>query len=243
MITYQPLSERPDLVPSLWVVGDACWPPFMQAAPGGAPFYRRLTTDFAHCCLLAIEDEQLLARACFIPFRWDGHALPRGGWDAIIAQGVADHDTGRVPTAASALEVAILPRHRGRGLSSLMLEQMRRAVAGRGLGDLVAPVRPSGKHEHPWESMSSYLGREQDGLPADPWVRTHVRAGAQVLDVAPESVRVEAPLDRWRGWTGLPLVADGPVAVPEALVPLQVDLVEDVGRYLEPNVWVHHQLR
>lgn len=237
------LADRPDLVGAMWDAGDAAWPDFLQADPVGDLFYGRLTHDFAGWCLLGLDAGTVVARACFIPFVHEGPGLPDRGWDAVIEAGVADHDAGRAPTAVSALEVAVVPSHRGQALSTVLLAAMRRAVEDLGLLDLFAPVRPSGKGEHPTEPMSDYLARTRDGLPADPWLRVHVRAGARVVGVAPESMRIEAPLEQWRAWTGLPFDGGTEVVVPGALVPVSVDTVHGVARYVEPNVWVHHDLR
>jgi hypothetical protein len=34
----------------------------------------------------------------------------------------------------------------------------------------------------------------------------------------------------------------GPYVIPEALVPVEIDRERDLGRYVEPNVWVRHPL-
>lgn len=237
------LAQRPDLADAMWAAGDRIWPDFMQQDPVGNRYYGRLVDDFGAWSLLAVDDGVLVARAFFVPFAWDGGVLPDRGWDAIIEQGVADHDAGRAPNAVSALEIGVVPERRGEGLSSRMLEHMRRAVAALDMTDLFAPVRPSGKSAHPLESMDEYLRRRTDEeLPADSWLRVHVRAGARVLGVAPESMRIEAGLEDWRRWTGLPFERDGDVIVPHALVPVHVDLATQRATYVEPNVWVHHDV-
>jgi hypothetical protein len=107
---------------------------------------------------------------------------------------------------------------------------------------LVAPVRPTRKHEHPATPMADYA-RRTHGLPAGPWLRTHVRAGGRVTGIAPASMVVAASLAQWREWTGLPFDADGPVIVPGALVPVQASLAHDHAVYAEPNIWVRRPLR
>lgn len=241
------LAERPDLAEAMWAVGPSIWPAFMMEDPVGNLYYNRVEDDFADTCLLVLHEDALVARAYFIPFvagsaDWDD--LPDRGWDAVIERGVADRDAGRHPTAASALEIGIVPSWRGRGLSTFVLQAMSAAVADRGLWDLVAPVRPSGKHARPHEPMEEYVARTTaEGLPADPWLRVHVRAGGRIVRVAPTSMRIEATVDQWEQWTGRRLDADGPVVVDGALVPVHVDRDADLVTYVEPNVWVHHDLR
>ena len=54
---------------------------------------------------------------------------------------------------------------------------------------------------------------------------------------------VPGTLAQWREWTGLPLDISGPVIVPGALNPILVSVEHGHAVYLEPNVWIHHDLR
>jgi hypothetical protein len=120
---------------------------------------------------------------------------------------------------------------------------MRRNAAGLGFGSLVAPVRPSAKHRHPDLSMVEYAAqRRDDGLPVDPWLRVHVRAGGKIVGVSNRAMTIGGTLSDWRGWTGLPFDTTGPVHVPEALIPVHCDVTHDYAVYCEPCVWVHHRL-
>jgi hypothetical protein len=87
--------------------------------------------------------------------------------------------------------------------------------------------------------MAEYVARTRaDGLPCDPWLRTHVRAGGEIADVAPVSWVVAGSLAEWRSWTGLPFDRDGSVEVAGGLVPVDCDVEADRAVYVEPNVWV-----
>lgn len=83
----------------------------------------------------------------------------------------------------------------------------------------------------------------EDGLPADPWLRVHARLGGRIIGVAPLSMVIPGTLAQWREWTGLPFEVDGLVEVEGGLAPVHVDVANDHGVYIEPNVWVHHDLR
>lgn len=121
---------------------------------------------------------------------------------------------------------------------------MRDAAEARGFAEVVAPVRPSAKHLEPETPMGEYAFRvrEQDGLPYDPWLRVHVRAGATVERVAPVSMTISGSLEEWREWTGLPFDAAGDVLVPGALAPVRCEPERDHAVYVEPNVWVRHRV-
>ena len=121
-----------------------------------------------------------------------------------------------------------------------MLAALRDNAGRLGYSELLAPVRPNGKTDvH--ESMTSYAFRTRDdGLPVDPWLRVHVRAGGVIDRVAPRSMCIPGTVEEWRDWTGLPFDTTGPVEVPGALAPVMCDAEHGVATYVEPNVWIRH---
>jgi hypothetical protein len=63
-----------------------------------------------------------------------------------------------------------------------------------------------------------------------------------VIGVNPTAMLIAGSLAQWRGWTLLPFDTDGGVEVPEALVPVHCDLTHDHAVYVEPCVWIQHDL-
>jgi GNAT superfamily N-acetyltransferase len=240
------LADRPDLAGVFDDFPDS-WPEFMYHDNVSAALFQRLIEAHPATNIIAVDPVDPLrpvGRACAFPFTAELGALPGNGYDQVILSGAADLITGRArgPVAA-AIEVTVAPRARGLGVSGRMLAALRTVLAGLGYQSLVVPVRPNRKHEHPYEPMPDYLRRVRpDGLPEDPWLRTHIRAGATIAGIAPTSMTVAAPLDEWRAWTGLPFDTDGDTIVPLALAPVRCDLARDIATYVEPNVWVHHPL-
>lgn len=53
---------------------------------------------------------------------------------------------------------------------------------------------------------------------------------------------VEATVAEWEEWTGLQFPESGEYVIADALAPVQVDIEMGLGRYIEPNVWVHHPI-
>ena len=47
---------------------------------------------------------------------------------------------------------------------------------------------------------------------------------------------------QWEDWTQMSFPESGNYIVPGALLPVEMDCEIDSGVYLEPNVWVEHQL-
>ncbi len=237
------LDERPWLAPAMWQAGARIWPRFMLNDPVADGYYGRIEDDFPHWTLVATDGDAVVAKAHVVPFALGGDELPARGWDAVIERGLALHDDGGTPDVVSALEVGIVPERRGSGLSTVMLSAMRDHVADLGFADLYAPVRPSQKADQPFRVMDDYaFATREDGLPIDAWLRVHVRLGAHIVTVCPESMTIPGSLEQWREWTGAPFDADGAQVVDGALAPVQVDTGAGTAVYVEPNVWVHHRL-
>jgi GNAT superfamily N-acetyltransferase len=241
------LCDRPDLIDRVYEV-DASWPEFMSADPVMNAFFGRVAATFPHLCAVAVDGSgavaataRAMAFALDVPGRG---ALPDGGLDRVTIWAFDDLLAGREPDIASAVEILVGQTHRGTGLSHRMVAALRDAARDAGFTRLVAPVRPNGKHRYPNLPMADYIMMvRDDGLPADPWLRVHARAGGTIRQVAPASMVMAGSLAQWRHWTGLPFDRTGDVIVPEALVPVHCDAEHDHAVYVEPNVWVEHVVR
>ncbi|GIH68589.1 GNAT family N-acetyltransferase [Sphaerimonospora thailandensis] len=240
------LAERPELRGPLWEMPDD-WPVFVLNDPVGWAYFGQLADAFPEFTLVATDEGgEVVARAHAVPFQLGAPGrgkLPPTGWDQVLMWAFSDHRRGARVDTVSALDITVRPDLRGKGLSGKMLAAMRANARSRGFTEVVAPVRPSGKLLEPATPMAEYARRTRvDGLPVDPWLRTHVRAGGVIVCVAPASMAVPGSLAQWREWTGLPFDSDGWVEVPGALVPVRCVLEHDFATYVEPNVWVRHSL-
>jgi hypothetical protein len=232
-------TERPELLERRAELG-AAWDEFMYHDAVANAHWDRQYEQFPDLQLYLVdEDDRYLAESNAVPIPFGPDALPDEGWDAAMEQAFA----GEPAVAVSAIAITIGVEHRAKGLSSTMLDGMRKAVAARGLADLVAPVRPSLKHRYPLVPAERYVEwRRDDGSLLDPWLRVHERAGAQLIRVAPRSMRISGSVGDWEGWTGMVFPDSGAYVVPGALVPVEIDRERDEGVYVEPNVWMHHTL-
>jgi GNAT superfamily N-acetyltransferase len=236
-------AERPDLDHDNWPWFGSAWPPFMLHDPVCNTLWHHLTEDFPqHQVYLLDADGEGIGVGNAIPFAWDGlpESLPEG-IDGVFPAGVRDCEKGAAPTALSAIQAVVHPDHQGRGLSSRILSAMVDTARDAGLAALVAPVRPTLKPLYPLVPMSRYVGwARDDGLPFDPWMRVHARLGAKVLAVCEHSMTITGTVAEWEKWTGMAFPESGEYVVPGALAPVAFDLERDEGRYVEPNVWMHH---
>jgi len=60
--------------------------------------------------------------------------------------------------------------------------------------------------------------------------------------VCPRSMRITGTIAEWEQWAGMAFPESGAYVVPGALVPVEIDRAADLGVYVEPNVWVVHNL-
>ncbi|TDC05590.1 GNAT family N-acetyltransferase [Nonomuraea longispora] len=240
------LAERPEFIGTVWEMPDS-WPKFMDHDPIAWSLFGPVVQPHRDYAVIATEDDVLVGHGHSVPFALNlpgrGPELPDTGWDQILMWAHSDLRKEITPDAVSALEISIHPEHQGKGLSALLLDALRDNAKSKGFTELLAPVRPNGKHLEPHTSMSEYAFRtREDGLPADPWLRVHVRAGGTIVKVAPASQTISGSLEQWRTWTGQPFDVNGPVEVPLTLSPVICDLAQNYAVYVEPNVWVRHSL-
>jgi hypothetical protein len=154
----------------------------------------------------------------------------------------ADLRQGRRPTVSSALEILIRPSHLGRGPVAPDAGGDARGGEGEGPHD---PVR-AGPAEWQGGCHAADDGVRRTGQGRRPADRSVV-AGACEGGRQDREGRAAVDGDRWslaewREWTGLPFDTTGDVIVPKALVPVHVDVTHDHAVYVEPNVWVQHDL-
>ncbi len=235
------LRERPDLLDRVEETGND-WPVFIVNDPVSIECYEPAMRLYPDLHLIALRENQLVARIHAVPIQWSRpEDLSERGWDWALGTAVNHPLTSR--EAVSLIEIRIAGSCRGQGLSGRLLAAVWARFAAMGVRHLVGPVRPNGKAAEPRTPPPDYLGRVRaDGLPADAWLRVHVRLGGRIVKVAPLSMVVPGTLEQWRAWTGLPFDRDGLVDVPGALAPVMVDLRHEHAVYIEPNVWVHHPL-
>jgi hypothetical protein len=112
-----------------------------------------------------------------------------------------------------------------------------------GYSDLLACVRPSWKERYPLAPIGEYAHwQREDGQPFDPWIRVHVRMGAELMRPEPASLRISGTVSEWEAWTELQFPVSGEYVFPQGLATVAIDRESDVGLYFEPNIWLRHRL-
>lgn len=236
-------TERPDLDDKVRAAFRERWPEFVFHGEAGPRYLPRVQELFGHLDVLLLDGEEVAAGGWGVPFAWDGtfEDLP-DGYDGALARCVEDHDAGRPATTLSFMAAAVNPAYDKQGLATQVLHALVERAADHGIGQVVAPLRPTWKHRYPLQPMAEYAGWQRpDGLSVDPWIRTHQRMGATILGPAQRSMVVRGSVADWESWTGMVLPASGVYVIPDGLNTLSVDRDADTAVYVEENLWVRHR--
>jgi hypothetical protein len=250
-----PLTRRPDLKAQVEALhqrpADAehpfAWPRFeFESAAARRYWTDRLLTEFPNFQVVLLSDDETRAVASghSIPFSWDGdpNELPEG-WDDVLDRGFADKRAGRPLTHVSGLAIVISPEAQSKRLSLPMIDAVKQNARNLGFPNIVGPLRPMLKSRYPLATIDDYIRWvNEDGEPFDPWLRTHLKRGAEILRTAPHSLTVKGSVAEWEEWTGMKFPVSGQYVVPHALAPIEIDRERDEGVYYQPNVWIRHPL-
>ena len=233
-------ADSPELRKAAMAIEQSAWSAlgFLNFTRAHFAFYQQLLEDHADCQLCLVDEATgyPVAVGNCAPIACDFNNLPPEGWDWVVES--AANDSGRTRNALGALAISVPGIHRGKGVARIMIEEFRKLAERKGLDGVVAPVRPSAKHRHPFIPLESYLGWTDDqGRPYDPWIRSHLAAGGKIIKPAERSMVVEEPVAFWEMWSGRTFDQTGEYVVDGALAPVSIDLAAGAGRYIEPNVW------
>jgi GNAT superfamily N-acetyltransferase len=240
-------GDLPDYRDRAGDIAVASWPEFMLHDAVANENWHELFDRFSEYqfALMDIETDRMAAMGNSLPFHWDQDVsdLPELGWDWVFLKAVGDHKNGVAPNIQSAIQIAIHPDYRSQGLSTEMIRAMREIGRSKGFKYLVAPVRPNQKSQYPLISIDDYIKWTTDeGLPFDAWLRAHARLGARIIKPCHEAMTIPGTRAQWEEWTGLKFPQNGKYYVPGALNPMDIDLEQDEGVYVEPNVWMVHEI-
>ncbi|MCB9140064.1 MAG: GNAT family N-acetyltransferase [Caldilineaceae bacterium] len=239
------LADDATLAERFWPQKQRIWPGYMFEDWTSNRMWSALHDFFADFQLYLLdEDGNPIAVAQSAPLVWDGTVagLPVG-WDRALQQAADGQRAGLTPNTLNALEIAVKPEWQGQGVSYRMVKALRARAEAAGFQAVIVAVRPSWKDRYPLTPMARYVRwQREDGTPFDPWLRVHWRCGGEILKVAHPSMVIEGSIAQWEAWTEMAFPDSGEYIVPGALAPVEMDLFMDIGRYVEPNIWVHHPI-
>jgi len=237
--------EREDLIDKGDEIVLSVWPEFMLHDAVANKLFFQLYYQFPEFQYWLLEDEKIIGIGNSIPLFWDKplQDLPDEGWDWALQKGFDDKERHIQPNYLCALSITLNPEFQGKGYGSAMVKAMKQITANHDLEKLILPVRPNQKKDFRQLSMAEYVNqRREDGLPIDAWLRVHEKLGAKIIKICSKSMLIQGSVKEWQEWTGKEFPKSGKYWIDGALDEVEVDLENDIGTYLEPNVWMAHEV-
>ncbi|WP_268626158.1 non-ribosomal peptide synthetase [Paenibacillus alvei] len=237
------LAQMPQLAAGMNALHRQSWPDYFIGDSVMLEHWPKLFANFTdYQFALLQEDGEIAAVGNTVPMYWDGlpEHLPQG-WDEGLLKSVETAGSYPSPNTLLILAGVVNEQQRGNGLAGLLLEAFKYVADAHQLEHIIVPVRPTGKTNYPEQSFTEYCAlTRSDGLPLDPWLRTHIRAGGQVLSIAEQSQTITGSIRDWQLWTGIEFPKSGSYITPITLQPVMIDLEQKNGIYYDPSVWVQH---
>ncbi|PMB05055.1 GNAT family N-acetyltransferase, partial [Fischerella thermalis CCMEE 5273] len=232
-------AQNPDLLTSIDQLARQSFTPFFfEGDPAVAAHWDDMLDQNRSFQFGLFQNQAWVGAGICVPLYWDGtlEGLPDTPEPLYVP-------STRKPNVLCALAALIPSAHQGKGISPHLLQAMKTIASEHGLTSLIAPVYPHYKCNYPLTPMDRYMHwRRQDGLPFDPWIRVHWRLGGKLLRVMEQGSVVRGTVAQWEKWSGLQFPESGRYIVPETINPVSIDLERDEGVYIEPNVWMKHDI-
>ena len=233
------LSDNKKLIDVINKLHSGPWPVFLSEDLSVKKYWQRLYQVYPEYQLLFRINSKYVGVANSAPIYWNGNIddLP-AGFDEAIETIIEEN---KKPNTLCGMAVVISKEYLGKGISSKIINNLKKLAKSYGYSNLIFPVRPTLKSQYPTISMDNYINWEKDNLPFDPWLRVHMKIGGKILKVAKPSMIVRGTVSDWQRWTGMYFGESNKYTIQGALNPVNIDLETNVGEYIEPNVWVLHK--
>ncbi|MCD4655464.1 hypothetical protein K8T06_16210 [bacterium] len=237
---FDTLFNNPELLDVINDIHSEPWPAFLSEDEVIRKYWRNLYDVYPQYQMVFKEQSRYVGVANCFPIAWDqtDNNLPSGFDQAVEV--ISEHQ--ETANCLCALAIIVRKKYSGKGISSEILKVVKQIGKRDGFDQLIIPVRPTLKSKYPLVSMKNYMQWEKSGLPFDPWLRIHVRNGGKIIKEATPSMIVKGTIAQWQKWTDLYFGSSGNYVVKGALNPVSIDVENDFGEYIEPNVWVVHKL-
>ena len=244
-LTVVTFNQRPDLFDQQEQICGRAFPEFLYYSDTAAAFWEKMISFHDAFQFMLLEQDQVAAVINCLPMDLDMPVgtLPDHAFDWAFEKSIKDYEDGNKPNAAVGVQIVVSEAYQGKGVSGTAIEALKKACLQKGLAKIIIPVRPTLKSRYPLQSMEDYIRwKRDDGLPFDPWLRVHVKCKASIVKVCGNAVEIKGTVAQWEKWTKMVFPLSGEYVVDGALRPVSIDRERNMGRYVEPNVWVSYDL-
>lgn len=222
------------------------WPAYVLADKVNLKYWERIYELFADYQFYLLDGDVVVGNGNCIPLYLSEAELanlPDRGWDWALEKSVSDYEKGLKPNTLCALQIGLNKEFQGKGISNQLISYMKSIALKISLSAFILPIRPNLKTNFPLIPIEEYIQwTNKEGLPYDAWVRTHVKGGAKIVKICSQSMIVEGTVKEWESWTELTFQSSGEYLLPVLLNPITIDLINDRGVYIEPNVWMQYDI-
>lgn len=221
----------------------AAFPPIIQNSPIILNHWAKVEAYFPDLQLFIYnQSDELIAFGNTVAFHWEQafDELPNEGWDWMVKKAVADHENGLKPNCLGGLQIIVPQPHLRKGNSKLVLKALKKMRKEMGLEKFIIPIRPTWKWKFPEMSMRQYSQYTVGDKIYDPWIRTHLNAGAEVIKICENSMRISGDVPFWEKMTNSKIERSGDYLVPGALSKARIDVTKNFGEYREANIWIKY---
>ncbi|WP_378175297.1 N-acetyltransferase [Aquimarina sp. SS2-1] len=206
-------------------------------------YWDKMETYFPYTQLFITgANRELIGFMNAIPIFWDRplSELPDDGWDWLVKKGISDFENGIQPNSLGGLQIVVTKKFQGKGYSQLLIARGKQVKENLGFKNFIIPIRPILKHIYPEMKMEDYMNWKQDDIAFDPWIRTHIKSGAQILKVCKNSMNVSGDINFWEDLLKEKIHESGSYRVEGALNFVDIHLKDNYGEYREENIWLHY---
>ena len=210
-----------------------------------AEYWDRVESYFPEYQIFLIEDSRLLGFINAIPLYWDSpmKELPDEGWDWMLKKGVTDYERSREPNTLGGLQIIVTKENLGKGYSKTLISAAKRIVKELGFEHFIIPIRPTFKSRYPKMAMDEYINLKDGEKIYDPWIRTHLKGGAEIINVCTKAMYIDGNVKFWEGLLHSKIEKSGAYIVEGALSPVNINIETNHGTYYEDNIWISYPKR
>ena len=219
------------------------WPKIILHSELTKANWYKVETYFPHCQRFLIDDhENLIGFINTLPIFWDQavEELPEEGWDWLLTKAISDFENNIKPNTLGGLQVIVTKEYLSKGFSKLLIQAGKQWMEELAYSNFIIPIRPTEKHKYAEMKMQEYMQMKIGDKVADPWIRTHLNSGAEIIKVCSKSMHVTGDLRFWESLIGKKMERSGTYLVEGALNLVTVDVEKNYGEYWEENVWVRY---
>lgn len=191
---------------------------------------------------LVDDNERLIGFINTMPIFWDRPIddLPDDGWDWLVKKGIVGFENGIKPNCLGGLQIIVAKDQLGKGYSKILIAEGKKLMERFGFENFIIPIRPTFKSKYPEMKMDDYINFKPEGKTYDPWIRTHLSSGAEIIKVCYNAMNITGDISYWEDLMSQKIIKTGNYIVDGALNPVRMNLENDIGEYREANIWINY---